>query len=88
MLQNGNDVQIVLTDVKMPGMTGVELARLVKERWPSVNVLLTSGYAEAEEGVDEFEFIHKPFRASDLAGKLQSILGAASQGKNQLDAVA
>ncbi len=87
MLQNGSDVQVVLTDVKMPGMTGIELARLVKERWPSINVLLTSGYAEGEDGVDEFEFIHKPFRASDLASKLQSML-AAARGKRQLDAVA
>jgi CheY-like chemotaxis protein len=71
----------------MPGMTGIELARLIKERWPSINVLLTSGYAEGEEGVDEFEFIHKPFRASDLASKLQSML-AAAQGRRQLDAVA
>jgi PAS domain S-box-containing protein len=88
MLQNGNDVQIVLSDVKMPGMTGLELARLVREQWPSVNVLLTSGYVEAEDGMDEFEFIHKPFRASDLAIKLQSMLGAAGREKRQLDAVA
>jgi PAS domain S-box-containing protein len=87
MLQNSADVQIVLSDVKMPGMTGVELARLVKERWPSVNVLLTSGYAEAEEGVDEFEFINKPFRASDLAGKLQSML-APPQEQERMVAVA
>jgi PAS domain S-box-containing protein len=88
MLRSGHDVQIVLSDVKMPGMTGVELARLVKEQWPSVNVLLTSGYVEAEERVDEFDFIHKPFRASDLASKLQSMLGTAAHEKRQLDAVA
>jgi CheY-like chemotaxis protein len=82
MLRNGADVQIVLSDVKMPGMTGIELARLVREQWPSVRVLLTSGY------VDEFEFIHKPFRASDLAGKLQSILDASPQEKRRLEAVA
>jgi PAS domain S-box-containing protein len=88
MLQGGNDVQILLSDVKMPGMTGVELARLVKERWPSITVLLTSGYVEAEEGVDEFDFIHKPFRASDLASKLQSILGKPAQEQRRLEAVA
>jgi CheY-like chemotaxis protein len=88
MLQDGNDVQILLSDVKMPGMTGVELARLVKERWPSITVLLTSGYVEAEEGVDEFDFIHKPFRASDLASKLQSILVKPAQEQRRLEAVA
>lgn len=88
MLKSGSDVQIVLSDIKMPGMTGIELARLVREQWPSINVLLTSGYVEGEERMDEFEFIHKPFRASDLASKLQSMLGTAARDKRQLEAVA
>ena len=88
MFKNDNDVRVVLSDVKMPGMTGTELARLVKEQWPSVQVLLTSGYVEAEERSPEFEFIHKPFRASDLASKLQSMLETAPQGERRLEAVA
>ena len=87
ILTSGQEIQILLSDVKMAGMTGLELARLVKEQWPSLGILLTSGYVEAEERVEEFEFIHKPFRASDLASKLQSLLGNTAQ-ERPLEAVA
>jgi CheY-like chemotaxis protein len=89
MLKDDSDVRILLSDVKMPGMTGIELGRLVKREWPSVNVLLTSGYIEDEERVDEFDFIHKPFRAVDLARKLEAMLGpkAPVQEERRLAAV-
>jgi signal transduction histidine kinase/ActR/RegA family two-component response regulator len=87
MLNDNSDVQVVLSDVKMPGMTGVELARLVKQQWPSINILLTSGYVEADERVQEFDFIHKPFRTSDLAQKLHAMLGTAAQPDRRLQAV-
>ena len=78
MLNDNSDVQIVLSDVKMPGMTGIELARMVRQQWPSINVLLTSGYVDADDRVQEFEFIHKPFRTADLAQKLQAMLGTVA----------
>jgi CheY-like chemotaxis protein len=87
MLNDNSDVQVVLSDVKMPGMTGIELAQLVKQQWPSINVLLTSGYVETDERVQEFEFIHKPFRTADLAQKLQAMLGMAAQSDRRLEAV-
>jgi signal transduction histidine kinase len=88
MLRNSSDVRVVLSDVKMPGMTGVELAQLIKEQWPSIRVLLTSGYVDADERSSEFDFIHKPFRASDLAGKLQTMLERSAEGERRLEAVA
>ena len=88
MLNDNSDVQIVLSDVKMPGMTGIELARLVRQQWPAINILLTSGYVEADDRVQEFEFIHKPYRTADLAQKLQAMLGmAAQQPERRLRAV-
>ncbi len=75
MLKNDSRVHVVLTDVKMPGMTGIELARLIRKNWPDINVLLTSGYVD-DDRVDEFDFIHKPFRAADLARKLEEMLTA------------
>ena len=73
MLKQDAGIQVVLSDVKMPGMTGIELGRLIREQWPAVHVLLTSGYVD-DDRVDEFEFIHKPFRAADLARKLEAML--------------
>jgi CheY-like chemotaxis protein len=75
LLKSDGRVHVVLSDVKMPGMTGIELGRLVRQQWPGVGVLLTSGYVD-DDRVDEFEFIHKPFRATDLARKLEAMLAA------------
>ncbi len=39
-------VDLLLTDVVMPGMSGPELVRIVKDRWPTIRVLYMSGYAD------------------------------------------
>ncbi|MGO8536129.1 response regulator, partial [Rhizobium ruizarguesonis] len=41
----GHDVALLFRDVAMPGMNGDELARKVRERWPRVKILLTSGFS-------------------------------------------
>jgi hypothetical protein len=62
----------------MPGeLTGIDLARLVKREWPSVQVLLTTGYVEGDETIDDLELLYKPYRATDLADKIQSLLHVA-----------
>lgn len=40
-------VDVVLSDVVMPGMTGLELADVISERWPGLPVVLVSGYSRA-----------------------------------------
>jgi CheY-like chemotaxis protein len=62
-------------------MNGIELARQARQRNKDMKVLLTSGYAgdvlERYRAVDEFPIIDKPFRLSDLAWRLRSILEEA-----------
>ena len=68
----------MLSDVRMPGeLTGIELARLVKRKWPSVQVLLTTGYVDGETSLGDLDLLYKPYRATDLAEKIQSLLHAA-----------
>jgi CheY-like chemotaxis protein len=77
MLKRSGGVRLLLSDIRMPGdLNGIDLARLVRREWPSIDVILTSGYADAEDALDEFHFIHKPYRASDLAEKLRVLLKA------------
>lgn len=59
------DVQMVLTDIKMPGMNGIELAGKIHERSPDLPVLIMTAYAEVEVAVGAlkrgaFDFIFKP----------------------------
>ena len=70
----------MFTDVIMPGgMTGCELAREVRKRWPSLRILLTSGYTQQAvangcQDLNGLELLQKPFRKSDLASKIRNIL--------------
>jgi CheY-like chemotaxis protein len=68
-------VDLVLSDVRMPGhLNGAELARQVQERWPHIKVLLTSGYVDIDEDLDQFDILYKPYRMSELADRVQSVL--------------
>jgi CheY-like chemotaxis protein len=74
-LNQNNGVDLVLSDIKMPGtLNGTELARQVQESWPDIKVLLTSGYVEAEDDVGPFNIIFKPYRVTELAERVHSLL--------------
>lgn len=71
-------VDLVLTDLVMPGMTGWEVARRVKGRWPEVKVGIVSGRVSqvedaelAEKGVDFF--CPKPIQMQALLGTLDAL---------------
>ncbi len=62
----------VFSDVVMPGMTGVAMAKLLRERRMDLPVVLTSGYSEelADSGYEGFEFLAKPYSADQVARAL------------------
>ena len=79
----GHEVDLVVLDLVMPDMGGGEAFDRLKEIDPDVRVLLSSGYGIDGEATEILErgctsFIQKPFRLSDLAGKLVEILGPSS----------
>jgi PAS domain S-box-containing protein len=63
---------LLFTDVVMPGINGVDLAREVRRRWPELSVVLTSGYSHvlAEEGSHGFPLLQKPYTVDGLLGLL------------------
>ncbi|MCS6829910.1 MAG: PAS domain S-box protein [bacterium] len=72
-------VHLLLTDVVMPGMSGTVLAVKLREQYPHLKVLYTSGYTEnvivhhgvLEEGI---AFLPKPYRPADLARRVREVL--------------
>ena len=66
-------VDLVFSDVVMPGMSGVELATLLRERYPGLPVVLTTGYSNvlAENSHLGFEFIQKPYSVEALSRVLR-----------------
>ena len=79
--QHTGPVHLVLTDIKMPGMTGRELGRHVEQRWPGKPILYMSGFASEvfQGGLLEAgaPFLAKPFTQEDLAMKVRALLEAA-----------
>jgi CheY-like chemotaxis protein len=70
--------EMVLTDVVMPGLSGVQLARRISRHWPDVPVVLTSGFSEelAQGYGSEYELLQKPFTRLALIECLQRYLGS------------
>jgi YesN/AraC family two-component response regulator len=72
-------VDLLLTDVVMPAMSGFDLFRTLVERLPSLRVLFMSGYTDyalfeptiADKGA---AFLEKPFSAEALVGKVRDVL--------------
>ena len=74
----------VITDVRMPGMDGIELQRHIRIERPTLPVIFISAHDNAEtrqlalnEGA--VSFLHKPFDAADLLRKIQSALTTAQK---------
>jgi len=64
------DVDLVITDQSMPGMTGVELAAALRERRPELPVVLASGYGALPEGAD-LPTLPKPYSQEMLEAAIR-----------------
>ncbi|MDR3438512.1 PAS domain-containing protein [Telmatospirillum sp.] len=83
VLHGEEGVDVLVSDVVMPGMDGATLARLVRMERPHIQVILMSGYAEDValgefSGEDGIHFLPKPFSLKQLASKVKDVLGEVS----------
>lgn len=69
-------VDLLLTDVVMPNISGPELVRIGRDRWPNIRVLFMSGYADDDlQDLDrDAGFIQKPFTPAELTAKIAEVL--------------
>jgi signal transduction histidine kinase/ActR/RegA family two-component response regulator len=76
LLQREPNIDLMLVDFAMPGMSGAEVARRVRKMRPSLLTLFITGFADrtALAGVGESRIIGKPFRHEDLAQKIRAAL--------------
>jgi two-component system, cell cycle sensor histidine kinase and response regulator CckA len=76
--QHSGPIDLVLTDIKMPGMSGRDLGRHVEQRWPGKPILYMSGFPSEvfQRGLLEpgAPFLAKPFTQEDLAAKVRELL--------------
>jgi len=77
-------IQLVLTDVVMPGMTGIELGHQLQQLYPEMKILYMSGYTDdviRRQGTlaPEKAYLEKPFSAEGLNGKIREILEGSTE---------
>lgn len=76
VLEAYNEVLVLFTDIRMPGsLNGLELARIVHERWPKMKLLLTSGdtWPSENEIPDDGRFLPKPYRVETLRREIDEM---------------
>lgn len=71
MLAGEEAYDLVLTDLKMPGIDGIEVLRIVKEKWPHIKVVIITGYQTVESAVKAvklgaYDYIEKPFTPEQI----------------------
>jgi PAS domain S-box-containing protein len=81
--EDGAGFQAVFSDVVMPGMGGIALAKELQRRLPDLPVVLTSGYSHvlAQDGAHGFELVHKPYSADQLSKVLRHVTGLKRRRK-------
>jgi DNA-binding NtrC family response regulator len=71
-------IHLLLTDVVMPMMNGIELAKRIETTSPTTKVVLMSGYSTAAVKGSGRPLIAKPFKASDLVNTIKQMLDSQS----------
>jgi CheY-like chemotaxis protein len=78
---NNEPFDLLITDVAMPGLSGVDVARQVRSAGNAIPIVFCSGYADVQafgEELSEELLLRKPFRLTDIASRIEAALDASS----------
>lgn len=80
---------IVLLDLKMPGMNGIEVLEKIRENWPSVKVMIITAHGTMEAAVDAMklgavDFIQKPFSVKEIRNMVSQVIKRESLNESAL----
>jgi len=84
LLEREQELDLLLVDLAMPGMSGAELARKVQPKRPTLPILFVTGFADhtALAGISEAQVIGKPFLGNELIDKVRLTLSGAMPGSH------
>jgi CheY-like chemotaxis protein len=71
---HGERIDLVLLDLSMPGLAGVEVLAQLQSIDPEVRVVILTGFAEDNPALAEIELVHKPFRVDELMGVIKRLI--------------
>jgi len=79
VLRSGETIDLLITDVVMPGMDGPSMVREARKTWPDLKILFMSGYAEEQLrksiDIENVNFLPKPFSVTELAEAARRAVG-------------
>ncbi|SNY90809.1 Response regulator receiver domain-containing protein [Cohaesibacter sp. ES.047] len=87
MLERCDDAfDLLLTDIKMPEMDGIELALSAAKDWPEMTILMMTGYADQRERCDNLnaivhDVVSKPFSLTEIRGAVRDALRGEESGE-------
>ena len=76
MLERNSGVRVIFTDIDMPGsMNGLKLAAAVRDRWPPVSIIATSGHFEIQAGdlPADARFVPKPYQSEQIISAIRDL---------------
>jgi CheY-like chemotaxis protein len=75
IIDAGQEIDLMMTDQAMPGMTGVQLAEIVRSKRPNLPVLLATGYADLPASkLANLPRLSKPYRQAQLQAEIEKLL--------------
>ena len=77
LLERNQNLDVVVLDVKMPKMDGLEMLKRIKEKYPLIEVIMLTGHATIESGINgmklgAYDFLTKPCEVEELAAKIRA----------------
>jgi CheY-like chemotaxis protein len=85
LLESGEPLDLLITDVGLPGLSGLELAEAARASRPNLPILLITGYVgkalEPSRLARNMEVLRKPFTLDELAARVQALLKAAASSR-------
>lgn len=79
LFDGGESFDLVVTDIVMPGLSGIEMAQILEKRYPDLRFLFISGYTSRELGIAPAAppepFLPKPFTMQELSREVEKALG-------------
>ena len=88
-LEEDRSIEVVVLDVKMPGMDGNETLKEIKRRYPLVEVIMLTGHATVESGIDgmklgAFDYLMKPCDMDQLMSKVKEAAAKKRQHEDKI----
>ena len=88
-LEKDRNIEVVILDVKMPVMDGIEVLKEIKQRYPLVEVIMLTGHATVETGIEgmklgAFDYLMKPCDLDLLFSKVREASARKRQHENRI----